>query len=206
MTNLNQRTRLHPIQWLAALSVTGFSALGIAAIAGWLPSATGHQEIQTESRMAAAEAGRQAAPVEPAAKAAAKTQVAPESVGTAASAATPPACPECGTIVAIRPVEAPVKPSGVGAIAGGVIGGVLGNQVGKGSGRDLATIGGAVLGGFAGNQVEKKTRTTTHYEVSLRLDSGEYRLLRLSHRPQWQEGERVALRDGALYPPRSAGG
>ena len=55
MQNKQKGHRLHPMAWLAALSVTAFSAVGIGAITGLIPSADSHQEIRTESRMVAAE-------------------------------------------------------------------------------------------------------------------------------------------------------
>lgn len=212
MTTTTQGARLHPILWLAAIAVTAFSAVGIAAIAGWLPAAGGHQELNSESRMAAAEAASQSDPaparsaepaaVEPRARAAARSKPAPSAPAAVAQAADAPLsrCADCGTVEYVRAVTTQAKPSGVGVVAGGVIGGVLGNQVGKGSGRDLATIGGAVLGGIAGNEVEKRSRTASHYEVAVRLDSGERQTVRLDYLPQWREGERVTLRHGALSP------
>ena len=82
-----------------------------------------------------------------------------------------------------------------------MLGGVIGNQMGKGTGKDLATIGGAVLGGIAGNQVEKNTRTVTRYEVSVRMDNGEHRVVTVKEAPTWREGDRVAIRDGQLLAP-----
>ena len=213
MTSSPNRSGLHPIIWVAAVAVIGFSAVGIGAITGLIPSAGGHTEIQTESRMVAADAQREALKPAPTAaapaeksttpKAAAKpepTRSAPQPVARNPQPAVA-ACPECGVIESVRSVEVKGQGSAVGVITGGVIGGVLGNQVGKGKGRDLATVGGAVLGGFAGNEVEKKVRSTTRYEVSVRLDSGERKLVQLQQLPKWREGDRVAVRDGGLHAP-----
>ena len=68
--NSKPRFRLHPVQWLAALSVIGFSAVGIAALTGTLPTTQSHQEIKSESRMAAAEASTATASPKPAPRAA----------------------------------------------------------------------------------------------------------------------------------------
>ncbi len=191
--NSTPRFRLHPVQWLAALSVIGFSAIGIAALTGTLPNAASHQELNSESRMAAAEAS-----TAPSARPSPPSATPRKASAEAASAA--PRCEDCGVIESVSPVAVTGQGSGAGVIAGGVVGGVLGNQVGKGTGRDLATIGGAVLGGIAGNQIERKVRSSTAYEVSIRMDDGSREVIRLGSLPAFRSGDRVALRDGALRP------
>ena len=54
-------------------------------------------------------------------------------------------------------------------------GGVLGNQIGKGSGRTAATVLGAVGGGYVGHKVEQRARTTTVYQMRVRMDDGSVR-------------------------------
>lgn len=112
--------------------------------------------------------------------------------------AAAPICASCGTISSIRAVEQAGEGSGLGAIAGGVIGGILGHQVGGGSGKDLATIAGAVGGGYAGHQIEKKTKTTKHYEISVRMDNGGNRSFEQDIEPAFSIGEKVKIIDGAL--------
>lgn len=213
MHNQNNRPRLHPLQWVAALSVIGFSAVGIAALTGAMPRAAGHQEMHSESRMAAAEASTAPASETPPPTPESKARPAPTRTPAPAANATPapasratPACAECGVVESITPVQVAGQGSGAGVIAGGVIGGVLGNQVGKGSGRDLATIGAAVLGGIAGNEIEKKARSQTAYDVAVRLDDGGREVLRLNGAPAVRTGDRVALRDGELKPAGPRGG
>lgn len=186
MQNKQRNPRLHPMVWLAALAVTAFSAVGIAAITGWIPAAESHQEIRTESRMVAAQASTSEA-----ATATTERHAAP-----AARQEAP--CSTCGVVESVTPVRIAGDGSGAGAVAGGVVGGVIGNRVGKGLGRDLATIGGAVLGGIAGNQIERKVRTTTAYDVAVRLDDGQRRTVRVGQLPAWRAGDRVALRGGVL--------
>lgn len=85
-------------------------------------------------------------------------------------------CATCGVIESVRPVQQQrAQGSGLGAVAGGVLGGVVGNQMGKGNGKTAMTVLGAIGGGFAGNEVEKRTRTVTVYEVSVRMDDGSVR-------------------------------
>ena len=61
------------------------------------------------------------------------------------------------------------------AAVGAVLGGVLGNQIGKGSGRTAATVLGAVGGGYVGHKVEERTRTTTVYQMRVRMQDGSVR-------------------------------
>jgi outer membrane lipoprotein SlyB len=107
-------------------------------------------------------------------------------------------CGTCGRIEAIEPVQHQAKPSGLGVAAGAVLGGVLGNQVGNGNGRTLATIAGAVGGGYAGNEVEKRTHTTTTYQVRVRMEDGSVRNIPYSTQPGWNAGDRVRVVNGTL--------
>ncbi len=88
-----------------------------------------------------------------------------------------PAGMEYGTVTNIEMLQGRSGNSGVGVgtVAGAVIGGVLGNQVGKGSGRTVATVLGAVGGGYLGHTVEQRTRTTTAYQIRVRMDDGSVR-------------------------------
>jgi outer membrane lipoprotein SlyB len=113
-------------------------------------------------------------------------------------------CHSCGTVEGVRTVQrkAP-EGSGVGAVAGGVLGGVVGNQIGNGSGRSVATVLGVIGGGLAGNEVEKRVRTTTVYEVRVRMDDGSVRTLTQSAAPAL--GSRVTV-DGSTLRSASTGG
>ena len=83
-----------------------------------------------------------------------------------------------------------------------MLGGVIGNQMGKGTGKDLATIGGAVLGGIAGHQVEKNTRTVTRYDISVRMDNGEHRVVTVRMRRCGAGATAWRSRDGQLVAPQ----
>ncbi|MDA8449961.1 glycine zipper 2TM domain-containing protein [Acidovorax sp. NCPPB 3859] len=89
--------------------------------------------------------------------------------------AAAPACMTCGRVESVQAFQQAAPATGIGAVAGGVIGGVLGNQVGKGSGRTAATVLGAVGGGYLGHTVEQRTRTTTAYQIRVRMDDGSVR-------------------------------
>jgi outer membrane lipoprotein SlyB len=109
-----------------------------------------------------------------------------------------PVCATCGVVLAINPVEDEGKGSGLGVIAGGVVGGLLGNQVGNGGGRSLATIAGAVGGALAGNKIEKNAKKTTSYDVTVKMDTGEQRVVRQATVPSLAIGQKVAIENGAV--------
>ena len=108
-------------------------------------------------------------------------------------------CQTCGIVESIRAIEVQEEhASGLGAVAGAVLGGVLGHQVGNGNGRSLATVAGAVGGGFAGNTIEKRTHTNTVYEVRVKMENGHIRTFKPSAQPQYREGDRVHISNGAV--------
>ena len=88
------------------------------------------------------------------------------------------ACATCGVVESVNAVQQKGQGSGVGVVAGGVVGGLLGNQIGGGKGKTAATVLGAIGGGFAGNEVEKRVRTETVYDVTVRMDDGSTRSFR----------------------------
>lgn len=113
-------------------------------------------------------------------------------------AQAPAICQSCGSVETVQTIQHQVKPSGVGIAAGALLGGVLGNQVGGGNGRTLATVAGAVGGGYAGNEVEKRTRTTTSYEVRVRMEDGRIRHFPYAAQPGWHAGDPVRVVNGKL--------
>jgi outer membrane lipoprotein SlyB len=88
------------------------------------------------------------------------------------------ACASCGVVESVQAVQQKGQNSGVGVVAGGVAGGLLGNQIGGGKGKTAMTVLGAIGGGFAGNEVEKRVRTETVYDVTVRMDDGSTRSFR----------------------------
>lgn len=122
-----------------------------------------------------------------------------QSGGPAKSTAAP-ACPECGTIVAIREIDKPGQGTGVGAVAGGVIGGVLGRQIGGRDHRTAGTVVGAVGGAVAGHQIEKHARSGKTWQIAVRFDDGAERTFHQDAHPSWSSGQRVRLVNGALAP------
>ncbi len=109
------------------------------------------------------------------------------------AAAERPPCPNCGVVISVKEVDVEGKGSGVGVVAGGVAGGLIGNQVGQGTGRDLATIAGVVGGAIAGNTIEKKMKKTKVYEIAVKMESGEERVMRQETLPGVLAGDKVKV-------------
>src|SRR5690606_22705860 len=88
------------------------------------------------------------------------------------------------------------RTSGIGTISGAVLGGVLGNTIGGGSGRTSATAVGGGAGGLAGSQVERNMQRTAGYEITLRLDNGETRVVAQAADIPLHPGQRVQVITG----------
>lgn len=112
--------------------------------------------------------------------------------------AKPAYCASCGTVESIAAVRHQGRGTGIGAVGGAVAGGLLGNQFGRGTGRAAMTVLGAVGGGFAGNSVEKHLRSTTDYQVRVRMENGRTRYFTYHQAPPFQQGERVHIEHGTL--------
>jgi outer membrane lipoprotein SlyB len=108
------------------------------------------------------------------------------------------ACPRCGTVTDVRTVKIKGEGSGGGAIAGGILGGVLGHQVGSGRGKDVATVAGAAGGAFVGHQTEKEMKSTTRYQVIVKLDDGTSKTFSFAAQTSYKVGDMVKIVDGKL--------
>jgi outer membrane lipoprotein SlyB len=107
-------------------------------------------------------------------------------------------CDNCGTVTDVKTIKKEGEGSGVGAVAGGVIGGVLGHQVGSGRGNTAATIVGAGAGAYAGHQVEKSQKSTTTYQVVVKMEDGKSRTFNFSKETSYRAGDKVKVVDGKL--------
>jgi outer membrane lipoprotein SlyB len=177
-----EQARTHPILIAAGVAVLLFSAVGIGALTGVLPTAI----PKSGEQQAAAPRGEPAPVARPATKPSLPPKV----------AAAP--CPNCGVIEAIRAVEVKGKTSGLGAVAGGVAGGLLGNSIGGGRGASNAilTVGGAAGGAFAGDAIEGHVKKRTVWRVTVRLEDGSVRTLSQPQQPPFAVGDRVRIVDG----------
>ena len=103
-----------------------------------------------------------------------------------------------GTVTGVRPITIQDDQStGGGLLAGGALGGVAGNAVGGGSGRTIATVGGAILGALAGNVLENRVGRSSGYEITVRLDNGETRVVAQEADVPISVGQRVQVISGA---------
>ncbi|MBL0141205.1 MAG: glycine zipper 2TM domain-containing protein [Betaproteobacteria bacterium] len=107
-------------------------------------------------------------------------------------------CDNCGTVTDVKTIKKEGEGSGVGAVAGGVLGGVLGHQIGSGRGNTAATIVGAGAGAYAGNQVEKSQKSTTTYQVAVKMEDGKSRTFNFSKQTSYRIGDKVRIVDGKL--------
>jgi outer membrane lipoprotein SlyB len=103
-----------------------------------------------------------------------------------------------GTVTAVRPITIQKEgSSGAGMLAGGALGGLAGSAVGGGRGRTIATVGAAVLGALAGNVVENRVGKTSGYQITVRLDNGETRVVAQEADVPIRVGQRVQVISGA---------
>ena len=210
METNNNSKRIHPLVAAAAVGVLLVSLVGVAAMTGILPNSNseGSQKeaiaaLEKDAADKAAEAQAAEDKAYQARKEADERQAAASKAANQAKArdtkvAQAQICYDCGRVESVRSVQTAAKPSGVGVVGGAVVGGLLGNQIGNGNGRSLATVAGAVGGGFAGNEIEKRTRTATTYQVSVRMEDGKVRTFPYDNQPNWSTGDRVRVVDGYL--------
>ena len=208
--------RLHPLLTIAAISVTLFSAVGVAAITGVIPHSKGSDEpaVVAATPAPAPEAAPvpmpEAAPApQPVKKPVAKKHT-PAKVAVAETPALTPPPPAVeiqrpvvkpglfGTVAAVREVEVKGDANGVGAVGGGVAGAVLGHNIGDHN--KLVTVLGAAGGGLLGNQIEKQARTEKVWEMSVRYDDGSTQTFQSKEQPFWHQGDHVRLYEGKLQP------
>jgi outer membrane lipoprotein SlyB len=227
MEATTNKQRLHPLLVAAAISVTVFSAAGVAAITGLIPNS----KSSTEASPVAALTPEVVKPIEPAI---AHPVEQPKPVAKPKKAQKAPAQPvvyrdyddaprvaqapvmqpapametpkpvvhgQLGIVESVREVTVQGKTQGIGAAGGVGIGAILGNKVGESTGnKGLATVIGAVGGGVLGNEIEKRQRETKQWEISVRFDDGTTKTLTSPSQPFWNAGDRVRMLDGRLQP------
>ena len=108
------------------------------------------------------------------------------------------ACANCGVVISVQAIEQEGKGSGLGVIAGGVTGGLVGNQIGQGSGRDIATVIGVVGGAIAGNKIEKTIKKTQVYDVTVRMNNSEDRIVHYETDPGFAIGDKVKIENNQV--------
>jgi outer membrane lipoprotein SlyB len=225
----NTKSRLHPLLTAAAISVTVFSAVGVASLTGLIPQSIGSQkqEIAAAPLAPAPEAAKPAevaAPAEPAAapeaakpvrKPVRKTSVRNAQPVAYSDAPPPPVAQaptqveapkpvvpvgQVGTVQSVREVAQPGEHTALGPIAGGVAGAVIGNQFGHGNGKKILTVLGAAGGAYAGREIEKQARGSKRWEIDVRLDNGGQQTVLSEVAPPFNAGDRVRIVEGRLQP------
>ena len=182
-TRMRRSGLLYPMLVIAAIAVTVFSAVGIATMMGWMPSALSGSE--PAARPAVTDARSSASfPHVP-------------SVASRKSSARA-TCIDCGVIESVRALEVPGQSSWMGAGGGALVGGLLGNQIGSGGGRAAATVAGAAGGAYAGTQVEKHVNKSVQYQVRVRMEDGSYRTFTDPSRPGFAAGQKVRVTDRGI--------
>jgi outer membrane lipoprotein SlyB len=193
-------------------------AQAVASVPGSQPQALTKEDVLSEKTTTVASAAPvvTAPPVAAVSKPIVTAPVAPAaSKGYTGSYAAQPAvarapvCVDCGRVESVTPIQHAAPASGIGAVAGGVLGAVLGNQFGHGNGRTATTLLGAGGGAYLGNTVEKRTRTTTTYEIRVRMDNGTVRTFEHTEpvqvgQPVTVEGHGFRLGQGQSYSSQAA--
>lgn len=112
----------------------------------------------------------------------------------------PQVCYDCGTVTSITPVTQKGEAGAIGTIGGAAAGGVIGHQFGGGRGKDAATVGGAILGAIAGREVEKRARSTTVYDIGVRMEDGSNRTVTVADPAALSVGSAVRVEGNNLRP------
>lgn len=172
----------NPIVWWVA---GGLSLLGVGALAAALMKSPNDTP-----------APAQPVPVSATKAAPAKTTAAPKQTNTVT-------CAHCGTVESVKAEKQKGEATGLGAVGGAVVGGVVGHQIGNGNGKKAMTVLGAVGGGLAGHEIEKHARSTTVYQVQLRMDDGSTRTVTQTTAPA--VGARVEVQGNELKPRPAKG-
>ena len=119
----------HLLAWFAGIAVILFSAAGIAAIMGWIPTSMGRSADNAELVQLPANTAKPAAAK---AHTPAPARSAPVQVASSPQASNTPSkaiCLDCGVIESTRETSHKGEGSGLGAVGGAVVGGLIGNQV-----------------------------------------------------------------------------
>lgn len=214
-------TRLHPLLTAAAISVTVFSAVGVATLTGLIPQSVGSGQESVPAVETPAPKVAEApvvvekpkpvkpkvvrkAPAHKPAPVASYPEYEPAPLAQAPQVVEPakPAAPVgiLATVEEVKEVTVPGEHTALGPIAGGVAGAVLGHQVGGGSGKKIATVLGALGGALAGRHIEQQARGEKRWETVVRLEDGSQRTVQSTLQPFWHAGERVRFVDGTLQP------
>jgi len=99
-------------------------------------------------------------------------------------AAPPGPCADCGVVRSVRAIEKEAAPAPVDDT--------------KPSGLVLRIEGGQAKVGSSTHIGKEEVRTTTRWEVIVRLDDGRFRVLMLDAQPTIREGDKVRVEEGRV--------
>jgi outer membrane lipoprotein SlyB len=102
-------------------------------------------------------------------------------------------CGDCGVIEAVNAVEVDGNGKVIGTLAGGALGALLGSQIGKGDGRTAAGVAGAVGGALIGREIARRQGHSVQYEVVVRLNQGERKVVMYQTAPSVKVGDAVRV-------------
>jgi outer membrane lipoprotein SlyB len=198
--------RTHPLIVVAATTLILTCLLAIGIMTGIVPSPSARDRVVSEEkatspkRAAAATESRLSSrvPATPRASEGATGTTRSTAPSSTVASTAPTVCSNCGTVTSVRAVKQQGEAGIIGPLAGGAIGGAVGSQIGGGSGKTLATIAGAAGGAAIGTEVERRSKSTTHYVVGVRLNDGTTRSFTYGSAPGVQTGDKVKVVDGRL--------
>lgn len=98
-----------------------------------------------------------------------------------------------GVVDSVRDVQIEGTRSGIGPAAGAVVGGIAGSTVGHGRGAAVGSVLGGVAGGVAGQATEQAATRQAAYEITVRLDNGQYIAVTQAADQAFRPGDRVRL-------------
>ncbi len=208
------RTQLHPLLAIAAVAVIVTCLLAIGVMVGLVPSpflkgrasasATGQPPLANKAMSDYSLAPRTPAPssrqsaTSPRPPVGSTQSTMPSQTVAGGSTTAPPICATCGTVTGVRTIRKQGDASMLGPAAGGLVGGLLGHQIGSGRGNTIATVLGAGAGAAAGTEIERRSKSTTHYVVDVRMEDGSIRHFTYGSAPGVEAGSKVRVVGGKL--------
>lgn len=111
-------------------------------------------------------------------------------------------CTSCGVVVSMRLVTAADDAAVRNMMGNAVVGGMIGNLLGGARGQELFGWLGAIAAIRNGGVLQPSIR----YETTVRFDNGSSRVFVSMMRPQWRDGDRIRVAEGAIqaFSPEDA--
>ena len=107
-------------------------------------------------------------------------------------------CANCRVVEAINVIEVKGEGNYLGMIAAAAADLASEQRTGQTAGKTIATVAGAAGGAYAGREIENRMKTTKHYEVIARLESGGTQAVSYESESGFRVGDRVKVENGTL--------